>query len=158
MRHANTLRHHFKSATSRLIGSVYILFPNLSFVALTTGCDVVKILLVAHVVSVRTSPSSTVYELEDGTSRGRISARRWSSEADCDELPDDCSKLYVDIVGHLDRKVRLNARNCVIIEHIHAATDVPNRLFFHILDTAFVTLSLQRGPPVRSLLCIEALW
>ncbi|KAM5531059.1 hypothetical protein V8D89_015279 [Ganoderma adspersum] len=106
-----------------------------------------RISLVAHVVSVRPSTSSTTYELEDGTSRGRISARQWSSEANCDELPDDWSKLYVHIVGYLDRKIQLNGRNWVIIEHIHAVTDMPNRLFFHILETAFVTLSLQRGPP-----------
>ncbi|PIL24006.1 transporter [Ganoderma sinense ZZ0214-1] len=106
-----------------------------------------RISLVAHVVSVRVSESSTTYELEDGTSRGRIFARRWSSDAACDDLPDDCSKLYVHIVGHLDRKAQLNGRNWVIIEQIHAVTDMPNRLFFHILETAFVTLSLERGPP-----------
>ncbi len=99
-------------------------------------------------VSARKSESSTAYELEDGTSHGRISARQWVSDTNCDELPDDYSKLYVHVVGHLDRKVQLNSRNWVIIEHIHAVTDMPNRLFFHILETAFVTLSLQRGPPV----------
>ncbi|KAI1795869.1 hypothetical protein LXA43DRAFT_989837 [Ganoderma leucocontextum] len=110
-----------------------------------------RISFVAHVVSVRTSDSSTTYELEDGTSRGRISARQWSSDVECDQLPDDYS-LYVHIVGHLDRKVRLNSRNWVIIEHIHEVTDMPNRLFFHILETAFVTLSLQRGPPPTTVL------
>ena len=100
-------------------------------------------------------PHIPVYELEDATSQGRISARWWSSEADCDKLPDDYSKLYVDIAGHLDQKVQLNARNCVIIKHIHAVTDAPDRLFFHILDAAFVILSLQRGPPVCSFLYSE---
>ena len=94
-----------------------------------------------------------MYELEDGTGCGRISARQWVSDADCNKLPDNRDQLYVYIVGHLDRKVELYARNWVIAEHIHAVTNMPDRLFFHILETAVVTLSLDRGPPVRSSLC-----
>ena len=94
-----------------------------------------------------------MYELKDGTSCGCISARQWVLDVDCDKLPDNCNQLYVYIIGHLDCKVELYARNWVIAEHIHTVTNMSNCLFFHILETAVVTLSLDRGPPVRSFLC-----
>ena len=90
-----------------------------------------------------------MFTLEDGTSRGQIAARQWRSDI-VDPLPDDDSGLYVHVVGQLDQKVFMGARNALNVRRIHRVTDIADQLFFHLMETAFVTLCHERGPPVCS--------
>ena len=99
----------------------------------------------------RSNPTVTEYVLEDGTSLGRINGRHYGSGSERDE-PEDCgmSQLYVHIVGTLRTTQKLEYKNAIQITHVRKVTDLPNQLFFHILEAAFVSLRFERGPPVRS--------
>ncbi|EJF65866.1 hypothetical protein BD309DRAFT_1013742 [Dichomitus squalens] len=111
--------------------------------------EINRISLVAHAVDVHRYESTVVYTLEDGTSLGRIDARHYPTGSSFEELSDSdqgTSQLYVHVLGTLDLKVKLGSRNVIRVLHMYRVTD-PNQLFFHILEAAFVTLSLERGPP-----------
>ena len=92
--------------------------------------------------------SSITYTLEDGTCRG-ISARQWLSDGG-DTLSEDY-RGYVHVVGQLDTRTQSRFKNVLVVKTIRALKDDPaDQLAFNILQAAYVTLCLERGPPVSA--------
>ena len=89
-----------------------------------------------------------MYDLEDGTGFKLIVATQWREEV-LVEMPEDDPQLYVQIIGTLDRRSQ-EAKNALKVKHIQKVTDVAHRLWYHILEVAYVTLCYERGPPVSS--------
>lgn len=88
------------------------------------------------------------YDLADGTSGGLISATQWRSDARI-VLPDDEPSMYAEIIGTLHRSP-LDLKNSLKVHAIHRvpAGAVADRVCYHLLEAAFVTLCFERGPPV----------
>lgn len=126
---------------NELVLGVYILeFSRCPATRLTTY----KVVTVAQVVRVRRYDTATLLDLEDGTTGGRIFAKRWLNGQDSDGLPDE-EQYYARIVGTIVRGHE--SKNTLRVEGIQRVTD-PHQLFLHILEAAFVSLTLERGPPV----------
>ncbi|KAI9064445.1 hypothetical protein FKP32DRAFT_641038 [Trametes sanguinea] len=109
------------------------------------GIEVHEIKTVAHVVGVRRYPTVSLLDLEDGTDNGWITAKRWLNGQDTDGLPSDKDNFYVNIMGELVR-TGSDSKNALNVRSIQLVTD-PHQVLLHILETAFVTLALERGPP-----------
>ncbi|OSC97116.1 hypothetical protein PYCCODRAFT_1440476 [Trametes coccinea BRFM310] len=112
------------------------------------GIEVHEIKTVAHVVGIRRYPTVTLLDLEDGTSNGWITAKRWLNGQDTDGLPTDKDNFYVHITGELVRASG-DSKTTLTVRSISVVTD-PHQLLLHILEAAFVTLALERGPPTRA--------
>lgn len=109
-----------------------------------TRLTIYKVVTVAQVVRVRRYDTATLLDLEDGTTGGRIFAKRWLNGQDSDGLLDE-EQYYARIVGTIVRGHE--SKNTLRVEGIQRVTD-PHQLFLHILEAAFVSLTLERGPPV----------
>ncbi|KAL1947911.1 hypothetical protein VTO73DRAFT_13635 [Trametes versicolor] len=107
---------------------------------------VLGVVTIAQVVRVRRYDTATLLDLEDGTTGGRIFAKRWLNGQDSDGLPDE-EQYYARIVGTIVRGHE--SKNTLRVEGIQRVTD-PHQLFLHILEAAFVSLTLERGPPPLS--------
>ncbi|KAI0807390.1 hypothetical protein C8Q74DRAFT_59116 [Fomes fomentarius] len=113
--------------------------------------EVDHVSIVAHAITIRHFDSCILYTLEDGTSRGHITARQWRSDT-IEDIPDD-DQLYVHVVGQLDQKMSMGAQNVLNIRRIRRIVDqIADRLCCHLMETAYVTLYHERGPPTRSAL------
>ncbi|TFK91041.1 hypothetical protein K466DRAFT_660376 [Polyporus arcularius HHB13444] len=108
-----------------------------------------RVSTVAQVMDVQGRPSSITYVLEDGTG-SRMSARQWRSDGG--ETLREGHSGYVQVVGHLDTKTQSGSNNVLIVKSIRALDDPADRLFFHLMQAAFVTLCFERGPPPTSVL------
>ncbi len=75
-----------------------------------------------------------------------MSARQWRSDGG--ETLREGHSGYVQVVGHLDTKTQSGSNNVLIVKSIRALDDPADRLFFHLMQAAFVTLCFERGPPV----------
>ncbi|TFK76274.1 nucleic acid-binding protein [Pluteus cervinus] len=100
--------------------------------------------LVAQVTKVQLQITNCVYTLDDGT--GRMDARRWVVDAQAggeDPWSNIKEHHYVRVFGSLKSytgKRHINA------QHIRPLTD-HHEIFYHVLETITVTLSLEKGPP-----------
>ncbi|KAI0362111.1 hypothetical protein OH77DRAFT_19500 [Trametes cingulata] len=112
------------------------------------GVEVHEVATVAHVVRIRRYDIVTFLEIEDGTKDGRITVKRWLNEQDSDGFPTDGEPFYARFVGTLSRKGQ-ETKNVLELKGWQRVTD-PHQLFCHILEVAFVTLALERGPPSAS--------
>ena len=96
------------------------------------------------------SQSLILFELEDGTSRGRIGTILWRTEDENGWEIIQRSVSYVQVLGKLQRRSR-EARNTLKVIRVHEVADVAHHVFFHLLEAAFVTLCHERGTPVGAL-------
>ncbi|KAI0831317.1 hypothetical protein BC628DRAFT_1415836 [Trametes gibbosa] len=87
-------------------------------------------------------------DLEDGTTGGRIIAKRWLNNLDKNWLSTDGEQYYARIVGRLIRGQQ-ETRNTLEVKAFRRVGD-PHEMFHHVLQAAFVTLSLARGPPSKA--------
>lgn len=103
-------------------------------------------MVVAHVVRVRPHDTATLIDLEDGTTGGRILARRWLNNLNVNWLRSDGEQYYARIIGRLVRGQQ-ETRNSLEIKAFRRVAD-PHEMLLHILEAAFATLTFERGPPV----------
>ncbi|KAI0664796.1 hypothetical protein C8Q70DRAFT_939770 [Cubamyces menziesii] len=109
------------------------------------GVEVDYVVTVAHVLQIRHLGEAFRLEIEDGTRNGTLTAHRWLDQQPRVDLPTDDKPFYARIIGklkpgsdkHYPHELEINLLNLV---------DDPHLLFFHILEAAFVTLSIERGP------------
>ncbi|KZT26519.1 nucleic acid-binding protein [Neolentinus lepideus HHB14362 ss-1] len=113
------------------------------------GVEVVNVTIVAHVVDLDTSQETcNIFQLEDGSRGGRISARQWNADIPgTDDDPagvcDITAHSYVRLFGVL---TQYNGKNYLPVKHIRRVTE-PMEIYFHLLQCTYVTLFYRKGPP-----------
>jgi len=113
------------------------------------GVEVVNVTIVAHVVDMDTSQETcNVFQLEDGSWGGRISARQWNADIPgTDDDPagvgDITAHSYVRLFGVL---AQYNGKNYLSVKHIRRVTE-PMEIYLHLLQCTYVTLQYRKGPP-----------
>ncbi|KAF9052876.1 hypothetical protein BJ165DRAFT_1569791 [Panaeolus papilionaceus] len=101
--------------------------------------EIGQVAVVAHVVSMQTQTTNTVYVLEDGT--GQIEARHWIDENAGSRLANIKENRYIKVVGLL--KV-FGKKRYINVSLVRAVED-PHEIYFHILDTISTTILVERG-------------
>ncbi|KAI0647062.1 hypothetical protein C8Q79DRAFT_957593 [Trametes meyenii] len=112
------------------------------------GAPVHEVITVAHVVRVRAYDSITFFDLEDGTTGGRVAAKRWRNNRETEGIPTDGRPFYAQIIGKIVRGAQ-ETRNVLEINQLgglHEVTD-PHHVLLHILEVAYFTLMLKHGSP-----------
>ncbi|KAI0374902.1 hypothetical protein BV20DRAFT_961124 [Pilatotrama ljubarskyi] len=112
------------------------------------GLEVDQVVIVAHVIRIRRYETVTLLDVEDGTKDGRIIVKRWLNGKESDGFPADEQPFYARILGKLPRGGQ-ESKNVLELKAWQKVAD-PHHLFLHILEVAFVTLALERGPPPDS--------
>ncbi|CCM04609.1 uncharacterized protein FIBRA_06791 [Fibroporia radiculosa] len=113
------------------------------------GIDVDQVVVVAHLRDLRQTSTKLILRLEDGTSKGQITAHQWLSNVHQvfeESRPD---QTYVRVVGRLSRFRGSQAqvgKNELRVIHLHEVTD-PHEPLFHILEAFMVNRIIQVGPP-----------
>ncbi|PPR03617.1 hypothetical protein CVT24_007733 [Panaeolus cyanescens] len=101
--------------------------------------EIGQVTVVAHVVSMQTQTTNTVYVLEDGT--GQIEARHWIDEGTGSRLGDIKENRYIRVVGLL--KV-FGKKRYINVSLVRGVED-PHEIYFHMLDAISTTLTVERG-------------
>lgn len=105
--------------------------------------------IVAHVASITVTDTKVEYQLEDGTSQGRILVEQWRSEAaNYFEELDNNGQLYLRVLGE---PKRFRGRNRINVSRRGTVRKVtnPHEPYFHLLEAFFATQSIEIGQPVR---------
>ncbi|KAF5373877.1 hypothetical protein D9758_000632 [Tetrapyrgos nigripes] len=106
--------------------------------------EIGQVTLVAHVVNINRQATNCQYTLEDGT--GSMEARHWleGSEEDNRKWGNIEENTYARVTGNLKA---FNARRYLNATNISPIED-PHELYYHLLETVYVTMMLKHGPPV----------
>ncbi|KAH9901397.1 hypothetical protein C8Q73DRAFT_677698 [Cubamyces lactineus] len=113
------------------------------------GEEVDFVTTVAYVLHIRPLDKAVHLTIEDGTRNGTLTAHRWLDSQPRINLPTDGKPFYARIIGKLKAGSEKKYPHVLEISLLKLVDD-PHELLFHLLETAFVTLSIERGPPLDS--------
>ncbi|KAI0336550.1 hypothetical protein GY45DRAFT_1315943 [Cubamyces sp. BRFM 1775] len=116
------------------------------------GVEVDYVATVANVLQIRTKKEAVYLDLEDGSRipmNSPMTAHYWLDRQPHIILPTHSKPFYARIIGKLKPPSDKEYTHSLEISLLSVVAD-PHQLFFHILETAFVTLSIERGPPPGS--------
>jgi len=104
--------------------------------------EIGQVSIIGQVASVQKQTTNSVYVLDDGT--GSLEARQWvDSEAEESTSGGIEELRYVKVNGTLKSFGKKRYINATQIRHI---TD-PHEIYFHILESIYATLLVERGSP-----------
>ncbi|KAJ6489214.1 hypothetical protein C8R47DRAFT_978251, partial [Mycena vitilis] len=105
-----------------------------------------QVTVVAELLAHNAFTTNRTFSLDDGT--GRIDAKMWIDTADKPLLNAPSSSrlepMYVRVTGSIKT---FHDRRHIHASNVRAVSD-PNEVYFHLLETITVFITLKHGPPV----------